>query len=1095
GQIALVGGDGAGAVQVAGTLDASGAQAGTAGGTVHVLGDAVALNAGADIDVSGPAGGGTALVGGAARGAALDPLDAIAGLDAGRYDRSSETTYFDADASIDASATDRGNGGMAIVWSDVGTAFHGVVAARGGAGGGDGGLVEVSGAELVFTGLADRSAAAGRAGLLLLDPNLLRVTAAADGTAGNTQRVNDATLNANLALGDVVLQADSRIVVEAGTTVDTQGNTLYFDTLRVQLFADIVGNVDGGAAAGAALATLIGGPALPGNDPARVDVAGTSLRGIQQALEISGDGARVSVAAGTYGDPSDAVNGSAPLLIDHAVTLLGAQATVPTAGRTAGGAGETILDFAAATGAGGTGAAIRVTASDVRIDGFDIVADADLNAAVRIQDTSGGATPVENVFVYNDFIRPSAGTIGGYGVVTSSAGAYRNVQVRNSGITGTDREAIRLSNVDDVVIRDNHLALTGRDAIKLDAVGSAARPSLQIIDNVIEDIAGDGVEIDGIDGPLVVRGNSLTAIAGDGVNVATALGDVSVVDNTMTDTGGSAVEIDSVGAGGTARVIDNRLTDIGGDGVDIANVEGLIRVDDNVIADTDGDGIQIVGGGAIVQVTGNSVANSNAANDPTIHRDLIDISQVVGTVRVRDNILDNADDNAIEVSLLQSRLLIADNVVTGTRNDDGIAVDQVAGPARITGNQVGAAAENGVLVTSTQRITVDTNEIVGNTLAGVVIENAPVSQVLDNTVAGNGGDGVVVVGDGGLTRVARNAVTGNAGNGVAVVGLSRANVDTNVVGGIVAQPGSVDGPSAPDGNGDNGVEAIGVALLRVHNNHLNFNGGNGVSIADGVGSVDARENYVHQNGGNGFALLTAPAAAAISNNSIVGNGGVGLLNGGGTVDALYNWWGSADPAAVAALIAGGGTVSFDPFYVLPDDINGPNGLVAPTGLGPFAFQGGTIIVPPTPGGGGGAAVGFDATALLLPQDETVVGRNLQTPGDDVYFRLPEEFGYGADTYGQTYDLGDSAGQDLAGLAPAAGGNACPATDEPEDEDGVDFTAPVQGLRIECAFDPTQLEPAAGGQPVAAGPAAPGDFLGAFMSTTYLGGIGWFDQPG
>ena len=58
GQIALVAGDGAGAVQVAAVLDASGAEARTSGGTVHVLGDAVALNAGADINVSGPAGGG-----------------------------------------------------------------------------------------------------------------------------------------------------------------------------------------------------------------------------------------------------------------------------------------------------------------------------------------------------------------------------------------------------------------------------------------------------------------------------------------------------------------------------------------------------------------------------------------------------------------------------------------------------------------------------------------------------------------------------------------------------------------------------------------------------------------------------------------------------------------------------------------------------------------------------------------------------------------------------------------------------------------------------------------------------------------------------
>ncbi|MEZ5668476.1 MAG: filamentous hemagglutinin N-terminal domain-containing protein [Alphaproteobacteria bacterium] len=183
GQIALVGGDGAGAVQVAGTLDASGAEAGTAGGTVHVLGDAVALNAGADIDVSGPAGGGTALVGGSLQGGAnvgsgiqyarqdsVTTIIADSGFDAGGYVPTSSIAYVDAAAEIDASATDSGNGGTAVVWADDATAFFGMVAARGGANGGDGGLVEVSGGVLGYAGSVDTSAASGNTGLLLLDP-------------------------------------------------------------------------------------------------------------------------------------------------------------------------------------------------------------------------------------------------------------------------------------------------------------------------------------------------------------------------------------------------------------------------------------------------------------------------------------------------------------------------------------------------------------------------------------------------------------------------------------------------------------------------------------------------------------------------------------------------------------------------------------------------------------------------------------------------------------------------------------------------------------------------------------------------------------
>ncbi|MEO7887707.1 MAG: filamentous hemagglutinin N-terminal domain-containing protein, partial [Polaromonas sp.] len=63
GTIVLSGGS-TGIVNVSGELSAAGTAAGQTGGTVKVLGDKVALTGGALIDVSGEAGGGTALIGG-----------------------------------------------------------------------------------------------------------------------------------------------------------------------------------------------------------------------------------------------------------------------------------------------------------------------------------------------------------------------------------------------------------------------------------------------------------------------------------------------------------------------------------------------------------------------------------------------------------------------------------------------------------------------------------------------------------------------------------------------------------------------------------------------------------------------------------------------------------------------------------------------------------------------------------------------------------------------------------------------------------------------------------------------------------------------
>src|SRR5207302_4563489 len=130
GEIVLDGGS-AGVVSNTGTLTASGADAGTTGGTVKVLGDKVGLFNGTRIDASGDAGGGTVLIGGNFHGAGPE--------------QNASQTIVAQDATINADAVTTGNGGNVAVWSNDGTQFFGSVSARGGAQRGDGGFVEVSG--------------------------------------------------------------------------------------------------------------------------------------------------------------------------------------------------------------------------------------------------------------------------------------------------------------------------------------------------------------------------------------------------------------------------------------------------------------------------------------------------------------------------------------------------------------------------------------------------------------------------------------------------------------------------------------------------------------------------------------------------------------------------------------------------------------------------------------------------------------------------------------------------------------------------------------------------------------------------------------
>jgi filamentous hemagglutinin family protein len=174
------------------------------GRSIDVLGERVGLLAGAAVDASGAQGGGQVRIGGDYQGKNPDVPNA-------------KRTYVDAQATIKADAAEAGNGGRVIVWSDEATRMQGRISARGGAQGGDGGFVEVSGKQyLEFAGRADTRAPQGKAGMLLLDPNDIEINATGPTDTANagggefsggsgTSFVKDADLSAQLELGNVLV--------------------------------------------------------------------------------------------------------------------------------------------------------------------------------------------------------------------------------------------------------------------------------------------------------------------------------------------------------------------------------------------------------------------------------------------------------------------------------------------------------------------------------------------------------------------------------------------------------------------------------------------------------------------------------------------------------------------------------------------------------------------------------------------------------------------------------------------------------------------------------------------------------------------------
>ncbi|MDR3478401.1 MAG: filamentous hemagglutinin N-terminal domain-containing protein, partial [Gammaproteobacteria bacterium] len=164
GTIILMGGD-ANDVVVTGKMVATGKKHGQTGGTIKVLGNDIALDKSAVLDVSGDAGGGQINIGGDAHGVGSDP--------------NAQQVYVGNLVNIYANALKTGNGGNIVIWSDYGTQFLGSAYAQGGALSGNGGNIEVSGGNLGYAGYANTLAANGSAGNLLLDPKNICIDASA----------------------------------------------------------------------------------------------------------------------------------------------------------------------------------------------------------------------------------------------------------------------------------------------------------------------------------------------------------------------------------------------------------------------------------------------------------------------------------------------------------------------------------------------------------------------------------------------------------------------------------------------------------------------------------------------------------------------------------------------------------------------------------------------------------------------------------------------------------------------------------------------------------------------------------------------------
>lgn len=134
-------------------------------GDIRILGETVILHENALVDASYNFGAGQVLIGGSFQGRDPNILN-------------SQYTFIHPGATVKVNSYIEGDGGLAVIWSNGATHFHGLIETQGGQRGGNGGLVEVSGKRYldIADGVAKRPAPAGTPGKLLLDPSDIKIT-------------------------------------------------------------------------------------------------------------------------------------------------------------------------------------------------------------------------------------------------------------------------------------------------------------------------------------------------------------------------------------------------------------------------------------------------------------------------------------------------------------------------------------------------------------------------------------------------------------------------------------------------------------------------------------------------------------------------------------------------------------------------------------------------------------------------------------------------------------------------------------------------------------------------------------------------------
>ncbi|WP_249531649.1 beta strand repeat-containing protein, partial [Escherichia coli] len=800
GNIVLDGGD-SGVVHLSGTLQADNASG--QGGKVVVQGKNILLDKGSSITATGGQGGGEVYVGGGWQGKDSNI-------------RNADKVVMQGGARIDVSATQQGNGGTAVLWSDSYTNFHGQISAKGGETGGNGGQVETSShGNLQAFGSVSASAKKGKAGNWLLDPLDITIV---NGNDADVNKTNDTqsqpphTQFAPTAAGSNVSNTSINNELNNGTSV----TILTSSTVAS-------GNQNGNITVNAEINKSSGGDAnltLLADGDITVNSSITSTKG---KLNVNLSGARTS-------------NGNITISNSASITTNGGDITVGTANtsnRVNISINHTTLNTTNANNSGNisiTGSRVDITYANITAGNFT------LNATATGSDITNTTLTATNDI--NLTATTNDGHSGFYLENTNITSADGNITVNSTAVSA---KAMHLNNNVTLNASKGNISMTGTAN-----------------NNIAVHLQGGTFAAKNIS----ITGQSAGANTSNSVNISN-----HTILNT-TNTGNINITASRVDIKGANITAGNFTLNATATGLEISNTTLTAKYDINLTATTNSSSSGVYLKDAnITSTDGNITANGTATNQGTATH----LDQNVTLNASKGNIkLSGRGKNGYGIRQLNSTLRALNNInLTGTAgNQTAVYLQGGTFAARnisITGQSTDARflsddytndmSSVGKGVHLNGRLTFDGNTAIhgtGNLAAGVLLDaeriqfNNGTATITGNNT-GKGGD------FGGSTYTAAIAVpVGWNWNKTTTIALENSNLT------ITAK--SEQGPGMIGGNNDSG---------RWSQNKIVFSGQGNVSVTSSGGYYGYSDLSMDASTLNGSASLHGTS---------VNNAGVKLTN-------------------------------------------------------------------------------------------------------------------------------------------------------------------------------------------------------------------------